>query len=93
MTADTITLGDVEIARVIEWSGPIRTARFIIPDSDEETWRRNRGGSSRTSGLRPMMPTAATSRPGSCAARARPFWWTPASGTTGSARRFRSSRG
>ncbi|MEF9521187.1 MULTISPECIES: MBL fold metallo-hydrolase [Streptomyces] len=43
MTADTITLGDVEIARVIEWSGPIRTARFIIPDSDEETWRRNRG--------------------------------------------------
>ncbi|MEV4476942.1 MBL fold metallo-hydrolase [Nonomuraea sp. NPDC049504] len=36
-----IVLGDVEISRVIEWSGPIRTARFIIPDSDEETWRRN----------------------------------------------------
>ncbi|MBZ6259330.1 MBL fold metallo-hydrolase [Streptomyces olivaceus] len=42
MTADSITLGDVEITRVIEWSGPIRTARFIVPDSDEETWRRNR---------------------------------------------------
>ncbi|MBZ6200329.1 MBL fold metallo-hydrolase [Streptomyces olivaceus] len=42
MTADSITLGDVEITRVIEWSGPIRTARFIVRDSDEETWRRNR---------------------------------------------------
>ncbi|MFI0898124.1 MBL fold metallo-hydrolase [Streptomyces sp. NPDC020983] len=38
-----MSLGDVEITRVVEWSGPIRTARFIIPDSDEETWRRNRG--------------------------------------------------
>ncbi|GAA2281208.1 MBL fold metallo-hydrolase [Streptomyces atrovirens] len=42
MPADTISLGDVTITRVVEWSGPIRTARFIIPDSDEETWRDNR---------------------------------------------------
>ncbi|MEU6541592.1 MBL fold metallo-hydrolase [Streptomyces sp. NPDC047000] len=41
MPAPGITLGDVRITRVVEWSGPIRTARFIIPDSDEETWRRN----------------------------------------------------
>ncbi|MGQ5635782.1 MULTISPECIES: MBL fold metallo-hydrolase [unclassified Streptomyces] len=41
MPADTITLGNVDITRVIEWSGPVRTARFIIPDSDEDTWRRN----------------------------------------------------
>jgi glyoxylase-like metal-dependent hydrolase (beta-lactamase superfamily II) len=41
MSEPGITLGDVEITRVIEWSGPIRTARFIVPDSDEETWRRN----------------------------------------------------
>ena len=39
--APGIVLGDVEIIRVIEWSGPVRTARFILPDSDEETWRRN----------------------------------------------------
>ncbi|MBT2874107.1 MULTISPECIES: MBL fold metallo-hydrolase [Streptomyces] len=39
--APGIVLGDVEIIRVIEWSGPVRTARFIVPDSDEETWRRN----------------------------------------------------
>lgn len=42
MTPDSIVLGDVRITRVIEWSGPIRTARFVIPDSDEETWQRNR---------------------------------------------------
>jgi glyoxylase-like metal-dependent hydrolase (beta-lactamase superfamily II) len=41
MPADTISLGDVAITRVVEWSGPIRTARFIVPDSDEETWRDN----------------------------------------------------
>ena len=41
MSVQSISLGDVEITRVVEWSGPIRTARFIIPDSDEETWRRN----------------------------------------------------
>ncbi|MFI0242085.1 MBL fold metallo-hydrolase [Streptomyces sp. NPDC016845] len=41
MPAHSITLGDVEITRVVEWSGPIRTARFIVPDSDEKTWRRN----------------------------------------------------
>ncbi|GAB2964207.1 MBL fold metallo-hydrolase [Nonomuraea fastidiosa] len=41
MPAYKIVLGDVEITRVIEWSGPVRTARFIVPDSDEETWRRN----------------------------------------------------
>ncbi|MEV5494988.1 MBL fold metallo-hydrolase [Nonomuraea fuscirosea] len=41
MSADSIVLGEVQITRVIEWSGPIRTARFIIPDSDEEVWRRN----------------------------------------------------
>ncbi|MGR6919500.1 hypothetical protein ACU635_35150 [[Actinomadura] parvosata] len=41
MPAHSIVLGDVQITRVIEWSGPIRTARFIIPDSDEQVWRRN----------------------------------------------------
>lgn len=41
MPAPGISLGDVEITRVVEWSGPIRTARFVIPDSDEETWRCN----------------------------------------------------
>ncbi|MEW2447975.1 MBL fold metallo-hydrolase [Streptomyces parvulus] len=41
MPAPSISLGDVEITRVVEWSGPIRTARFVIPDSDEETWHRN----------------------------------------------------
>ncbi|WP_037853489.1 MBL fold metallo-hydrolase [Streptomyces sp. NRRL S-340] len=41
MPADTITLGNVEITRVVEWSGPVRTARFVIPGSDEHTWRRN----------------------------------------------------
>src|SRR5947207_10441715 len=41
MPEDSITLGDVEITRVVEWSGPISTARVIIPDSDEETWQRN----------------------------------------------------
>jgi hypothetical protein len=39
--AHSISLGDVEITRVVEWSGPIRTTRVIVPDSDEETWRRN----------------------------------------------------
>lgn len=42
MPADTISLGEVEVTRVVEWSGPIRTAHFIIPDSSEETWRDNR---------------------------------------------------
>ncbi|AGL16235.1 MBL fold metallo-hydrolase [Actinoplanes sp. N902-109] len=37
----TITLGEVEVTRVVEWSGPVRTARFIIPASDPETWHRN----------------------------------------------------
>ncbi|GAA0910966.1 MBL fold metallo-hydrolase [Streptomyces thermoalcalitolerans] len=41
MPAPGIVLGDVGITRVIEWSGPVRTVRFVIPDSDEETWRRN----------------------------------------------------
>ncbi|NJP50807.1 MBL fold metallo-hydrolase [Streptomyces sp. SBST2-5] len=41
MPAPSLVLGDVEISRVIEWSGPVRTVRFILPDSDEETWRRN----------------------------------------------------
>jgi glyoxylase-like metal-dependent hydrolase (beta-lactamase superfamily II) len=40
--AHSITLGDVEITRVIEWSGLVRAARVVFPDSDEETWRRNR---------------------------------------------------
>jgi len=42
MPADTISLGDVEVTRVVEWSGPVRTARFIIPDSGEEIWQDNR---------------------------------------------------
>ncbi|MFJ8153433.1 MBL fold metallo-hydrolase [Streptomyces sp. NPDC094468] len=41
LSTQSITLGNVEITRVVEWSGPILTAQFIIPDSDEETWRRN----------------------------------------------------
>ncbi len=41
MHPDTIVLGDVEITRVVEWAGPVRTARRVVPDSDEETWRRN----------------------------------------------------
>ncbi|MEV7802297.1 hypothetical protein AB0O28_05055 [Microbispora sp. NPDC088329] len=39
MPTHSIAFG--EVTRVVEWSGPVRTARFIIPDSDEETWRRN----------------------------------------------------
>lgn len=41
MFENSVFLGDVEITRVIEWSGPIRTVRFIIPDSDAKTWQDN----------------------------------------------------
>ncbi|MER6442685.1 MBL fold metallo-hydrolase [Streptomyces sp. NPDC001185] len=41
MPAPSISLGDIEITRVVEWSGPILTARFVIPDSDEAMWRHN----------------------------------------------------
>lgn len=41
VTAHSISLGAVEITRVVEWSGPVLTARSVIPDSDAETWRRN----------------------------------------------------
>lgn len=40
--ADTLELGDVTITRVVEWSGAIRTAREIMPDSPPETWQRHR---------------------------------------------------
>jgi glyoxylase-like metal-dependent hydrolase (beta-lactamase superfamily II) len=33
---DTIELGDVTVTRVIEWSGPIRTVREILPESTVE---------------------------------------------------------
>lgn len=58
MPAPGIVLGDVGITRVIEWSGPLRTVRFIVPDSDEETWRRNEDWPA------PDFWTPATRRPG-----------------------------
>jgi glyoxylase-like metal-dependent hydrolase (beta-lactamase superfamily II) len=36
-----ITLGDVEILRVLEWTGPFLPARQLVPESREEEWREN----------------------------------------------------
>ena len=37
----TIVLGNVEITRVVEVSGPLSTASAIVPDSGPEIWREN----------------------------------------------------
>ncbi|MFL6056195.1 MAG: MBL fold metallo-hydrolase [Actinoallomurus sp.] len=34
-------IGDVEVTKVVEWQGEMAPARFIIPDSPAEIWRRN----------------------------------------------------
>ncbi|MCO5973298.1 MBL fold metallo-hydrolase [Actinoallomurus soli] len=34
-------IGDVEVTKVVEWQGEIAPARFIVPDSPAEIWRRN----------------------------------------------------
>jgi glyoxylase-like metal-dependent hydrolase (beta-lactamase superfamily II) len=42
MSTDTIKLGDVEITRVVELSGPFGTAESIFPGSPPELWQDNR---------------------------------------------------
>jgi glyoxylase-like metal-dependent hydrolase (beta-lactamase superfamily II) len=37
----SFTLGDVEILRVLEWTGPFLPARQLVPESREEEWRGN----------------------------------------------------
>ncbi|MEV7419973.1 MBL fold metallo-hydrolase [Streptomyces sp. NPDC089919] len=37
----SITLGDVEVIRVVEWQGAFIPARGIVPDSAPETWQDN----------------------------------------------------
>lgn len=39
---DSIRLGDVEITRVVEWSGPVAAAAVILPDSTRQMWQDNR---------------------------------------------------
>ena len=39
---ERITLGGVEIERVVEWQGPIRTVGEILPDTPAEIWDANR---------------------------------------------------
>jgi len=39
---DTLEIGDVTITRVVEWSGAIRTAHEIVPDSTPEQWQEHR---------------------------------------------------
>jgi glyoxylase-like metal-dependent hydrolase (beta-lactamase superfamily II) len=34
-------VGDVEVTKVVEWSGEIAPARFVVPDSTPEVWRDN----------------------------------------------------
>ncbi|MEV5752068.1 MBL fold metallo-hydrolase [Actinoallomurus sp. NPDC052308] len=34
-------IGAVEVTKIVEWQGEIAPARFIIPDSPAEIWRRN----------------------------------------------------
>lgn len=41
MSTESITLGDVEIARVVELGGPLAPARVVVPDSEPELWRGN----------------------------------------------------
>lgn len=35
------SIGAVEVTKVVEWQGEIAPARFIIPDSPADLWRRN----------------------------------------------------
>ena len=35
-------VGDVEIDRVVEWRGPLRTVREILPDTPPEVWENDR---------------------------------------------------
>ncbi|MCA1217077.1 MBL fold metallo-hydrolase [Streptomyces sp. 8L] len=42
MSADSITLGEVEITRVVELHGPVSTARSIVPGVDPALWQENR---------------------------------------------------
>jgi glyoxylase-like metal-dependent hydrolase (beta-lactamase superfamily II) len=35
-------VGDVEVQRVVEWRGTIRTVREILPDTPPEVWEQNR---------------------------------------------------
>ncbi|MBU3864813.1 MBL fold metallo-hydrolase [Streptomyces sp. 4503] len=43
MQASTITLGNVTISRVVEYTGPVgMTSREFFPDSPEKLWRQNR---------------------------------------------------
>ncbi|GAA0936725.1 MBL fold metallo-hydrolase [Nonomuraea longicatena] len=35
------TLGDVEVVRIVEYSGPFIPARALVPESDPEVWRDN----------------------------------------------------
>ncbi|WP_035840676.1 MBL fold metallo-hydrolase [Kitasatospora azatica] len=37
----SITLGDVEVIRVVEWQGAFLPARALVPDSPAELWREN----------------------------------------------------
>ncbi|MGW8378069.1 MBL fold metallo-hydrolase [Streptomyces sp. ODS28] len=42
MNADTITLGNVDITRVVEWSGPVGTGAGLVPGAPAELWREHR---------------------------------------------------
>ncbi|MGK5545508.1 MBL fold metallo-hydrolase [Streptomyces sp. URMC 127] len=37
----SITLGDVEVIRVVEWQGPLLPARSLVPDTTREMWKDN----------------------------------------------------
>lgn len=39
---ERITIGDIEIRRVIEWRGPIGTVAEILPDTPPEVWEADR---------------------------------------------------
>lgn len=34
----SIVLGDVEVVRVVEWSGPFAPAAYLVPQAGEQTW-------------------------------------------------------
>ncbi|MET7567869.1 MBL fold metallo-hydrolase [Streptomyces sp. NPDC005492] len=45
MTEDTtqpLTIGDVEVVRVVEWARPYAPARTLVPDLPPEVWQENR---------------------------------------------------
>lgn len=39
---DSLTIGDVQITRVVEWQGPIAPGTAVFSDTTEETWQRHR---------------------------------------------------